>query len=91
MCVKSTVPCGHTGTLVYNSFRSNGIRLFNSLPPAIRNITETDVNIFEQNLDHFLHSVTDEPCKPFADNSIDKRIEHSSANSYGGRHPVLAL
>ena len=45
MCVKSTVPRGHTGTLVYNSFRSNEIRLFNSLPPAIRNITETDVNI----------------------------------------------
>ena len=44
MCVQSTVPRGHTGTLVYNSFRSNGIRLFNSLPPAIRNITETDVN-----------------------------------------------
>ena len=95
MCVKSTVPHGHTGTLVsvYNSFRSNGIRLFNSLPPAIRNITETDVNISKQNLDHFLHSdsVTDEPCKPFSDNSIDKRIEQSSTNSYGGRHPVLAL
>ena len=46
-CVKSTVPPGHTGTLVYNSVRSNGLRLFNSLPPAIRNITETDVNIFK--------------------------------------------
>ena len=91
MCVKSTVPRGHTGTLVYNSFTSNGIRLFNSLPPAIGNTTETDGNIFKQNLDHFLHSVTDEPCKPFSDNSIDKRIEQSSTNSYGGRHPVLAL
>ena len=78
MCVKSTVPRGHTGILVYNSFRSNGIRLFNSLLPAIRNITETDVNMFKQNLDHYLHSVTDEPCKPFSDNSIDKRIEQSS-------------
>ena len=91
MCVKSTVPRGHIGTLVYNSFKSNGIRLINSLPPAIRNITETDGNIFKQNLDHFLHSVTDEPCKSFFDNSIDKRIEQSSTNSYGGRHPVLAL
>ena len=56
MCVKSTVPRGHTGTLVYNSFRSNGIMtvLFNSLPRAIRNITETDVNICKQNLDHYL-------------------------------------
>ena len=93
MCVKSTVPRGHTGTLVYNSFRSNGIRLFNSFPRAIRNITETDVNIFKQNLDHYLQSVTDEPRKSLSDNSysIVKRIEQSSTNSYGGRHPVLAL
>ena len=74
MCVKSMVPRGHTGTLVYNSFRSNGIRLFNSLPPAIGNITaRADVNIFKQNLDHLLHSVTNEPCKPFSDNRIDKK------------------
>ena len=91
MCLKSTVPRGPTGTLVYNSFMSNGIRLFNSLPPAIRNITQTDVNIFKQVLDHFLHSVTDEPYKLFSDNIIDKSLEHSSTNCYGGRHPVLAL
>ena len=30
-CVKKTVPRGHAGTLMYNSFRWNAIRLFNSL------------------------------------------------------------
>ena len=39
LCSVSHVRLGHTGTLAYSSFRWKGIRLFNSLPMHIRNIT----------------------------------------------------
>ena len=45
-CVKKTVPRGHAGTLMYNSFRWNAIRLFNTLPASIRNFSGIDISVF---------------------------------------------
>ena len=39
LCSVSHVRLGHTGSLAYSSFRWKGIRMFNSLPMHIRNIT----------------------------------------------------
>ena len=38
-CVNKTVPSGHAGTLMYNSFRWNAIRFFNALPASISSIS----------------------------------------------------
>ncbi len=39
MCIRTSVTPGHQGTLMFNSFRWKAIRLFNSLPRSIRNVT----------------------------------------------------
>ena len=50
-CVISHVNTGRQGTLAYNSFRWRAIRLFNSLPKSIRDITNCSVCTFKQRLD----------------------------------------
>ena len=45
----------------FNSFVARGPRLFNMLPPAIRNISNTSVAVFKNNLDKFLASLPDKP------------------------------
>ena len=80
MCYKQTVPPGHQGSLVYNRFRWKAVRLFNSLPISIRNITKVNVSIFKAQLDIFLSTIRDAPCVSFEDNSINSRINEHSYN-----------
>ena len=64
---------GHTGTLAYSSFRWKGIRLFNSLPMHIRNITACPPLVFKKQLDLHLSPILDCPCTPNFNNSLDNK------------------
>ena len=70
-CVKKTVPRGHAGTLMYNSFRWNAIRHFSTLPASIRNFSGIDISLFKRNLDYFLCSVKGVPHESLSDYSTD--------------------
>ena len=92
MCFKRTVPPGHQGSLVYNSFRWQAIRLFNSLPMWIRNISDVDVSIFKKRLDTFLMGIRDAPSVSFEDNGINNRIkEHSYDMLWRASYAGLAV
>ena len=43
------------------SFQINGPKLFNCLPPSIRNISKVTVDTFKEKLDKFLSNIPDEP------------------------------
>ena len=51
-------------TLREGSLCVNGPKLFNILPPSIRNITNVGVNTFKKKLDEFLAAIPDEPQSP---------------------------
>ena len=70
MCVLNVVERGYIGSLAYNSFRWRGSRIFNALPPCIRNMSKCGVNVFKRKLDNFLSQVRDDPCETNSDNSI---------------------
>ena len=70
MCVLNVVERGHIGSLAYNSFRWRGSRIFNALPPGVRNMSKCGVNVFKRKLDNFLSQVPDDPCETNSDNSI---------------------
>ena len=60
------VPTLNTGssrirTLRDNSFQVHGLKLFNSLPILVRNITKCSVEEFKLQLDKVLSRVPDEP------------------------------
>ena len=63
----------HTGTLAYSSFRWKGIRMFNSLPMHIRNITACPPSVFKKQLDLHLSPMLDCPCTPNFNNSLDNK------------------
>ena len=44
--VLNVVEWGHIGSLAYNSFRWRVSRIFNALPPAVRNMSKCGVNVF---------------------------------------------
>ena len=73
LCSVSHVRLGHTGTLAYSSFRWKGIRLFNSLPMHIRNITACPPLVFKKQLDLHLSPILDCPCTPNFNNSLDNK------------------
>ena len=73
VCSVSHVRLGHTGTLAYSSFRWKGIRLFNSLPMHIRNITACTPLAFKKQLDLHLSPILDCPCTPNFNNSLDNK------------------
>ena len=56
VCAESVnvVERGHIGSLAYNSFRWRGSRIFNALPPGVRNMSKCGVNVFKRKLDNFL-------------------------------------
>ena len=72
--LKEQVPNNHLGTLCHNSFRWKASRLFNSLPANIRNIGKCEPSTFKHSLDRYLQTITDLPCVPNDDNSLDARI-----------------
>ena len=53
-CTISNVNVGRKGTLAFNSFRWQSIRMFNGLPKCLRNITLCSVNSFKTQLDSHL-------------------------------------
>ena len=74
LCYQEQVPNNHLGTLCHNSFRWKAPRLFNSLPVNIRNIAKCEPSTFKHLLDQHLQTITDLPCVPNDDNSLDARI-----------------
>ena len=73
---KKHVTPDRIGSIAHNSFRWRAIRLFNSLPKSVRNIT--DISVFKRSLDYFLRTLRDSPTEPFSDNSVNRRIEEAS-------------
>ena len=73
LCSVSHVRLGHTGTLAYSSFRWKGIRLFNSLPMHLRNITGCPPLVFKKQLDLHLSPILDCPCTPNFNNRLDNK------------------
>ncbi len=71
LCRMYTVGAGHTGTLAHSSFRWKGVRLFNSMPVYVRNITNSSVTIFKKKLDLYLSTIPDHPSIPNYNNSLD--------------------
>ena len=45
--------------------------MFNSLPANIRNIAKCEPSTFKHSLDRYLQTITDLPCVPNDDNSLD--------------------
>ena len=74
LCYQELVPNNHLGTLCHNSFRWKASRLFNSLPANIRNIAKCEPSTLKHLLDRYLQTITDLPCVPNDDNSLDARI-----------------
>ena len=70
-CVISHVNTRRQGTLTYNSFRWRAIRLFNSLPKSLCDITDCSVCSFKQRLHCYLNSIPDLSCSPGYNNSLD--------------------
>ena len=64
LCVLKSVERGHIGTLAHSSFRWRGLRIFNTLPPKIRNLSNCDVLLFKRQLDNYLSILPDVPCTP---------------------------
>jgi len=71
LCIVSHTCIGHLGTLLYNSFRFRAIRLLNSMPMSIRNLTCCSVISFKSKLDLYLSNICDNPCIPNIDNSLE--------------------
>ena len=51
-------------TLREGTFSVNGSKLFNILPPSIRNLRNVGVETFKRKLDEFLATIPDEPQSP---------------------------
>ena len=71
--VCAQVRLGHTGTLAYSSFRWKGLRMFDSLPMHIRNITACPPSVFKKQLDLHLSPILDCPCTLNFNNSLDNK------------------
>ena len=66
----NVVKRGHISLLAYNRFWWRRYRIFNALPPAVRNMSKCGVNVFKRKLDNFLSQVPVDPCETNSDNSI---------------------
>jgi hypothetical protein len=68
------LPAGGIGTLMRNSFRWRGARLFNELPASLRNISNCSIDAFKLKLDKYLYNISDHPGESYQQNSLDSRI-----------------
>ncbi len=84
MCYVNSVPANHLGTLCHNSFRWKATRLFNTIPKHLRDITNCSVLCFKKKLDIYLKTITDSPCMPHDDNSLDARIDQKRVRTLRG-------
>ena len=62
---------GRLGSLAYNSFRWQAIRLFNAMPKYIRCISSCSVVSVKSKLDCYLKNIIDLPGRPGFSNSLD--------------------
>ena len=83
LCVLKSVDKGHIGTLAHSSFQWRWARIFNALPPKIRNLSNCDVLLFKRQLDNYLSLLPDVPCTPNTDNSITGQARQTRPNSGG--------
>ena len=58
---KHVTPDRIESIIAHNSFRWRAIRLFNSLPKSVRNITDAYISMFKQSLHYFLRTLRDSP------------------------------
>ena len=72
-CAVLHVNVGRLDTLCYNRFRWRAIRIrmFNKLPIHIRMISSCSVDKFKSQLDKHLRNISDLPCQPGYNNSLD--------------------
>ena len=70
-CALLHVNVGRLGTLCYNSFRWRAIRIFHKLPKHIRMISSCSVDKFKSQLDKHIRNISDLPCQPGYNNSLD--------------------
>ena len=70
LCEINSVERGHISTLAHISFSWKRARIFNALPPTIRNCSNCDVLVFKRRLDNYLALLPDIPSTPNMDNSI---------------------
>ena len=75
-CKVSNVATGRLGSLAHGSFRWKGIRLFNSLPKSLRNLTSCSPSLFKKKLDLYLLNLIDNPSVPNVSNSLDKLADY---------------
>ena len=61
LCDVLSVMPGAVGTKYYHSFKWHAIRLFNSLPQHLRNLTNCSVHMFKNRLDKYLSTLLDDP------------------------------
>ena len=61
--VRQSSSC-RTQNIRFGSMGINGPRLFNSLPPIIRNISDCSIDVFKRAVDKHLESIPDEPRTP---------------------------
>ena len=69
-----SISCKIRSYWAYSSFRWKGIRMFNSLPMHIRNITACPPSVFKKQLDLHLSPMLDCPCTPNFNNSLDNKL-----------------
>ena len=82
-CVVCHSGAGRLGTLKYNSFRWESIRMFNRFPNAIRMLSSSSVVEFKSKLDSYLRNFVDLPCRPGFDNSLDGGIAYMVVTARG--------
>ena len=78
-CMVYHAGVGRLGTLKYDSFRYQSIRMFNRLPKAIRMLSSCSVVGFKSQLDSYIRNIVDLPCQPGFNNSV--------VNSWGIKDP----
>ena len=70
-CIVYHAGVGRLGTLKYNSFRWQSIRMLNRLPKCICMLSSCSVNRFKSEFDSYLRNIVDLPCQPGFNNSLD--------------------
>ena len=64
LCIKKHGTPDRIGSIAHNSIRWHAIRLFNSLPKSVRNITDVDISVFKESLGYIPRTLRDSPTEP---------------------------
>jgi hypothetical protein len=71
----------HFSTLRFNSLPFAGARLFNSLPPKIRNLTGCSKMFFKQHFDEFIKTITDQSINATYSSSLSMNRQQTFVGS----------